>query len=53
MAVVYFLAYAALHSKAYADTWFRRRFDAIDDPDYRGAHDAADFDYTAEAKVGP
>ncbi|WP_229074949.1 YfbM family protein [Actinoplanes sp. DH11] len=26
--------------------WFRRRFDAIDDPDYDGARDAADFDYT-------
>jgi hypothetical protein len=27
-------------------TWFRRRFDAIDDPDYAGARDDADFDYT-------
>jgi Domain of unknown function (DUF1877) len=34
----------AVHSVDAA--WFRRRFDAIDDPDYRGARDAADFDYT-------
>jgi hypothetical protein len=27
-------------------TWLRQRFDAIDDPDYRGAHDDADFEYT-------
>ena len=27
-------------------TWLRRRFDAINDPDYRGARDNADFDYT-------
>ena len=27
-------------------TWLRRRFDAIDDPDYNGAHDDEDFDYT-------
>jgi Domain of unknown function (DUF1877) len=27
-------------------TWLRRRFDAIDDPDYRGARDDADFEYT-------
>jgi len=26
--------------------WLRQRFDAIDDPDYRGAHDDADFEYT-------
>jgi hypothetical protein len=29
-------------------TWLRRRFDAIDDPDYRGPSDDADFDYTWE-----
>lgn len=27
-------------------SWLRGRFDAIDDPDYRGARDDADFDYT-------
>lgn len=27
-------------------TWLRRRFDALDDPDYPGARDDADFDYT-------
>ncbi|MFI5909755.1 DUF1877 family protein [Dactylosporangium sp. NPDC051541] len=27
-------------------TWLRRRFDAIEDPDYRGARDDADFEYT-------
>jgi hypothetical protein len=27
-------------------TWLRRRFDAINDPDYLGAHDDADFEYT-------
>jgi hypothetical protein len=27
-------------------TWLRRRFDTIDDPDYRGARDDADFEYT-------
>jgi hypothetical protein len=26
--------------------WLRRRFDAIDDPDYAGARDDADFEYT-------
>ncbi|WP_179277147.1 YfbM family protein [Actinoplanes regularis] len=26
--------------------WLRRRFDTIDDPDYRGARDEVDFDYT-------
>ncbi|MFB9183471.1 YfbM family protein [Dactylosporangium sucinum] len=26
--------------------WFRQRFDAIDDPEYRGALDEADFEYT-------
>jgi hypothetical protein len=26
--------------------WFRHRFESIDDPDYPGARDAADFDYT-------
>ncbi|MEU0558245.1 YfbM family protein [Dactylosporangium sp. NPDC006015] len=26
--------------------WLRERFDAIDDPDYRGAGDADDFEYT-------
>lgn len=26
--------------------WLHRRFRAIDDPDYRGAHDDWDFDYT-------
>ena len=26
----------------------RERFDAIDDPDYRGAQDDEDFDYTWE-----
>jgi Domain of unknown function (DUF1877) len=29
-------------------TWLRQRFDAIDDPDYRGAQDDADFEYTWE-----
>lgn len=29
-------------------TWLRRRFDAIDDTDYGGARDDADFDYTWE-----
>jgi hypothetical protein len=28
--------------------WLRRRFDAIDDPNYRGAQDDADFEYTWE-----
>jgi hypothetical protein len=32
-------------------TWLRRRFDAIDDPDYRGAHDDADFEYTWDGFV--
>ncbi|MEO3929151.1 DUF1877 family protein [Micromonosporaceae bacterium B7E4] len=27
-------------------TWFRGRFDAIDDPEYDGRHDDTDFDYT-------
>ncbi|MEV2238375.1 YfbM family protein [Micromonospora sp. NPDC049891] len=27
-------------------TWLRRRFDAIDDRDYDGAHDDEDFEYT-------
>ena len=27
-------------------TWLRPRFDAIDDPDYRGRRDDADFEYT-------
>jgi hypothetical protein len=27
-------------------TWLRRRFDAIDDPGYDGAHDNRDFEYT-------
>ncbi|WP_432981476.1 YfbM family protein [Dactylosporangium sp. CA-233914] len=27
-------------------TWLRRRFDAIDDPGYRGTRDDADFEYT-------
>lgn len=27
-------------------TWLRGRFNAIDDPDYDGTHDAADFEYT-------
>ncbi len=31
--------------------WLRRRFDAIDDPDYGGARDEADFDYTWAAFV--
>lgn len=26
--------------------WLRHRFDAIDDPDYAGARDDADFEYT-------
>jgi hypothetical protein len=26
--------------------WLRGRFDAIDDPDYVGTHDDADFEYT-------
>lgn len=26
--------------------WLRRRFDAINDPDYSGAHDDQDFEYT-------
>ncbi|WP_328470859.1 YfbM family protein [Actinoplanes sp. NBC_00393] len=26
--------------------WLRRRFDAINDPDYAGAHDDTDFEYT-------
>lgn len=32
-------------------TWLCRRFDAVDDPDYRGAHDDADFDYTWDGFV--
>jgi hypothetical protein len=32
--------------------WLRRRFDTIDDPDYRGAHDDADFEYTWDGFVG-
>jgi hypothetical protein len=31
--------------------WLRRRFDAIDDPDYRGARDDADFEYTWDGFV--
>lgn len=27
-------------------TWLRHRFDATDDPDYRGARDDVDFEYT-------
>jgi len=27
-------------------SWLRRRFDSIDDPDYRGDRDDADFEYT-------
>jgi hypothetical protein len=27
-------------------TWLHRRFDAIDGPDYDGAHDDGDFEYT-------
>ncbi|MEV2238414.1 DUF1877 family protein [Micromonospora sp. NPDC049891] len=30
-------------------TWLRSRFDAINDPDYLGAHDDADFAYTWDA----
>ena len=32
-------------------TWLRGRFDAIDDPDYRGAGDDGDFDYTWDGFV--
>jgi Domain of unknown function (DUF1877) len=32
-------------------TWLRRRFDAIDDADYRGGHDDADFEYTWDGLV--
>jgi hypothetical protein len=32
--------------------WLRHRFDAIDDPDYRGTRDDADFQYTWDAMVG-
>lgn len=35
---------SALHDVESA--WLRRQFDAIDDPDYRGAGDDADFAYT-------
>ncbi|MFV2104829.1 YfbM family protein [Micromonospora sp. LOL_024] len=30
-------------------TWLRSRFDAINDPDYLGAHDDTDFAYTWDA----
>jgi hypothetical protein len=32
-------------------TWLRRKFDAIDDPEYRGSGDDADFAYTWDAFV--
>ena len=32
-------------------TWLRHRFDALDDPDYRGARDDDDFDYTWDGFV--
>jgi hypothetical protein len=32
-------------------TWLRGRYDAIDEADYRGAHDDADFQYTWDSFV--
>lgn len=32
--------------------WLRRRFDAINDPDYAGAHDDTDFEYTWTNFIG-
>ena len=32
--------------------WLRQRFESIDDPDYRGAHDETDFEYTWDGFVG-